>query len=149
MRNYLKSAALMGGVWLAALLGGCATQEPGQQVYLYCPPGYSLETDYLCHRRWVAPPPVNYAAHNPPASSALSSPPPGRDWGRDAATMGGAAAIGAVAGNQLAKHGAATVAGEVAGGEAVAVTGTVEADALETLLARGVAIIIEDWWWLL
>ncbi|HSZ12363.1 MAG TPA: hypothetical protein VK759_09310 [Rhizomicrobium sp.] len=154
MRNYRK-AVLLGGLSLATLTGGCASLSPyrSAQVFLYCQPGFVLENDYLCHRRSFAPPPVNYAVNDPPASSLRSSPPPhASTWGRDLGVAGAgvAAAIGATKLAERGASGAGAAAGETAaarmGAGAAARTAVGIGEAAEGLEALEGAAIIEEWW---
>jgi hypothetical protein len=120
----------------AVTLAGCAENAPPQMQVLYvCPAGYYLVEGNLC---WpVAPPPARYADtspgyDDPPASQPAPPPPKASEptWMHDLKTAGAGAAIGAIAGNQLAKRGAAeAVAGEVGGAEAGAALGEAGAGA--------------------
>lgn len=117
MRKYAIAAALMGG---AFTLGGCATTPPRRTVQIfYCPPGYVLDGN-LCWRDSPAPPPANDVAVNghsawpPPAERPAQ--PHAQDWGQahDVGLLADGAAVGAIAGNQFAKHRAATTGGAAA-----------------------------------
>lgn len=134
-----KLGLLTASAALAVTLGGCAQDYPqpvAQVEYYYCSPGYYLASDYRCYSQ-AAPPPASYADTSPtdddPPASQPAPPPPkvsAPTWEHDLKTAGAGAAIGAVAGNQLAKRGAAgAAAGEVGGAEAGAGAAAGEAGA--------------------
>jgi hypothetical protein len=136
---------------------GCSSVPPypARQAFLYCPPDYSLERDYLCHRRYSAPPSANYAVNDPPALAVRSSPPPhASTWGRDlgVAGAGAAAAVGATKLLERGASGEVAAAGEGAaarmGAGAAARTAVGIGEGVEGFEALEGATIIEEWWWL-
>lgn len=100
---------------LALTLGGCSSLSsyPVAQV-LRCPAGYYLARDYMCHSRWVAPPPASYTADDPPPVP----DPPAPSWLHDGAVFGagaGAGVIGSTVAQRMSGAGAAVGDGEAGG----------------------------------
>ena len=136
------AAALSGIVpALAAMtLAGCSSVTPGPeaQIRYYCPQGYDLWGDFLCHPRGYDVPPAQGAA----GIAAPAPAPPAPSWSHDAA-MAGAGAGAGVIGSTVARRmsGASAGAGAATAGAAVGEgeTGGAIAGAGEGAVAGGAA----------
>jgi len=141
---------------LAVTVGGCSSVTPGPVAQvLYCPSGYDLGYDYMCHRRSFAPPPASYE-QVATRQETTSQENGGRSWKRDLAAAGAGAALG-VAGTELVKRGVSSEVGAATGEAGAAraaasvaeTTGAVEAAEVTGAVVEGaeVGTIIEEIWW--
>jgi hypothetical protein len=117
----------------AVTLGGCAENRQSMaQLRYYCPLGYYLSYDYMCHQR-SAPP--SYVVPGPYYQSPISRGPvnTSQDWEREAVVAGGV--VGAV---EAGKYGLSKLRGAPAADDAAVARGIEEAAARAAPVAKAV-----------